>query len=58
MITMTEALAAVAAETAERPQDQMLLLEQQTEAVAAVAEVATVLETALIKMVPLVDREL
>ena len=57
IITMAE-LAAVAAETAERPQDQMPLLEVQTKAVEVVAEVATTLETVPITMVPLVDLEL
>ena len=58
VVTMLlEVLVLVAVVMAVRPQEQMPLLEQQTEVVVEVAEVATVLETVPIKMVLLVDLE-
>ena len=58
VVTMLlEVLVLVAVVMAVRPQEQMPLLEQQTEVVVEVAEVATVVETVPIKMVLLVDLE-
>ena len=58
VIMVLEVMVLVVVDLVVRPQEQMLLLEVQTKAVAVAAEVVTTVETVPIKMVPLVDLEL